>query len=638
MSLYKQLWLAIVFLLTVVFGGSLIVTSLSAKSYLEQQLTIKNADNANSLALALTQQGADEVLLELTLAAQFDTGFYELIELTNARGEVVIRREDRQPIDEAPGWFVSLLPIEAEPGVASVQQGWQQMGSIILRSHTRFAYRELWKSTQKMTIVFLVSMLAAGLLGTYLLGIILRPLGDLVTQAKAIGERRFITIPEPVTLEFRTVAKSMNALSGRIKQMLGQEAARLSQWQSAAHTDKISGLMNREPFLQVLDATLKNDDVNSTGSLSLIRIDGLAQLNQLYGRKAVDALLKDIGSALKGVAVQHSGWSASRMNGSDFALLAPRAMEAGDAARVAKAAMHELLLNHSMDNGVNLPAAATLYAHDETVGELLTRLDGALLLASGEMESAVSIAYRDDIQMRPVRQQMEDWRNILLKGFSEKKYSLNNYPVIDLDGNLLHFEAPVRLAWEGELLPAGRFLPWINRLELSADLDKHVLGLALQLIETEQREICVNMSVASLVEPGFLAWFGELLSVHPVAAKKLWVEVPEQLVFRHLVSFKKLCAKAKSFQSRVGIEHMGHQLSELGRLHDVGLDYVKIDASFVRDIDSNTGNQTLFRTLCTLGHSIGLLVIAEGVQTDAEWAMLKELGADGATGPGIYIQ
>ena len=80
---------------------------------------------------------------------------------------------------------------------------------------------------------------------------------------------------------------------------------------------------------------------------------------------------------------------------------------------------------------------------------------------------------------------------------------------------------------------------------------------------------------------------------------------------------------------------MGHQLSDLGQLHDVGVDYMKVDASFVRDIDTNVGNQTLLRTLCTIGHSIGVIVIGEGVRTDEEWAMLKELGADGGTGPGI---
>ena len=121
MSLYKQLWLGVVFLLALVFGGSFLVSSLSARAYLEQQLYMKNADNATALALSLSQQGADEVLLELTLAAQFDSGFYEMIELLNPEGQVTVRREDTQKITEAPAWFMKLFPIEVEPGVAQVQ-------------------------------------------------------------------------------------------------------------------------------------------------------------------------------------------------------------------------------------------------------------------------------------------------------------------------------------------------------------------------------------------------------------------------------------------------------------------------------------------------------------------------------------
>ena len=88
---------------------------------------------------------------------------------------------------------------------------------------------------------------------------------------------------------------------------------------------------------------------------------------------------------------------------------------------------------------------------------------------------------------------------------------------------------------------------------------------------------------------------------------------------------------------RVGIEHVGHQLSKMGQLHDLGLDYVKIDAAFVHDIDSDEANQTLLRSLCTIVHSIGLVAIAEGVRNRDEWDALKRLGVDGATGPAVTM-
>ncbi|HEY6131867.1 MAG TPA: LapD/MoxY N-terminal periplasmic domain-containing protein, partial [Halioglobus sp.] len=104
MSLYKQLWLAVVLLLALVFSVSFLVTTLSARAYLEKQLSMKNSDNAAALALSLTQQGADDVLLELTVSAQFDTGNYELIELTDPEGKATIRRIDDQNQSAAPKW------------------------------------------------------------------------------------------------------------------------------------------------------------------------------------------------------------------------------------------------------------------------------------------------------------------------------------------------------------------------------------------------------------------------------------------------------------------------------------------------------------------------------------------------------
>ena len=637
MSLYKQLWLAIVFLLTLVFGGSFVVSSLSAKAYLQEQLRMKNADNATALALSLTQQDADEVLLELTLSAQFDTGFYEMIQLTDPEGTVTILREDVQVVDDAPAWFMQLFPIEVEAGMATVMKGWQQVGVLSLRSHSRFAYAELWQSTQKMALVFLLAMILAGALGSYLLKIILRPLDNVVDQAKAIGERRFITIPEPKTLEFRKVAGSMNNLSDRIKQMLAQEAKRLEKWQREAHIDKVSGLMSREPFMKSLDSALHSDDVNATGSICLMRLSGLMRLNEKYGRKVIDSMIGDIGKELNRIVTAHSRWAACRLNGSDFALMVPRAMQADDGAKEIQQVLREILENRSMEKDVRLPGAATIYQHGDTIGQIMTRLDSSMLIADKEGASQVNVAHKGDIQMTTVREQMEQWRGIFKRAFSEHLFSLTSFPVVSTDGQLLHLESPARLTWEGEVISAGRFLPWINRLEMSGMLDQQVIDLALKQIKGTGQPVCVNLSVAAVVEPAFLTWISARLTAHPDEAAKLWMEISEPMAFRHLRAFKMLCTRVKEHGTKIGIEHMGHQLAELGQVSDVGVDYLKVDANFIRDINDNMANQNLLRSLCTVGHSIGLIVIGEGVRTDEEWETLKEIGADGATGPGISL-
>ena len=83
MTLTKQLWLAVTAIMTIAFGISFLVSAWSAKNYLEDQLRLKNMDNANSLALSMSQLEKDPVMIELLLAAQFDMGHYRQIKLTS---------------------------------------------------------------------------------------------------------------------------------------------------------------------------------------------------------------------------------------------------------------------------------------------------------------------------------------------------------------------------------------------------------------------------------------------------------------------------------------------------------------------------------------------------------------------------
>jgi EAL domain-containing protein (putative c-di-GMP-specific phosphodiesterase class I)/GGDEF domain-containing protein len=637
MSLHKKLWLAIIVMLFLVFAGTFLVSTQSARLYLEQQLHLKNADTATVLALALSQQGADKAQMEETISAQFDTDSYKFIELRDPAGKLMILRQGDQPASSAPDWFTSYIGLDVKDGVATVQDGSEPVGTLTLRSLSGSAYEHLWHATQIIALIFVLAMVISGLLAGYALKRFLKPLDDVVEQARAIGEQRFTAASAPDNPEFKPVVNALNETSARIKKAFGQEAKRIQKWQRDSHVDKITGLNNREPFLKEVAAVLKSDDENATGSLSLVRIGKLAQMNQLYGRGTMDSVLKDIGNALSKMTMQESRWSACRLNGSDFALLAPGARDATATAREVRTAIREVLEARSVDKGTILPAASTLYTHGDTVGKLLTRLDGALLANEREGESSISIAYEGDIQMQPVRQQIGHWRNILEKSLKDGNFTLDFYPLVDHNGELLHYEAPACLNWGGERLPAGQFLPWVNRLQLSLDLDKQVIDLALKSIGTTGYPTAVNLSVAAVVESDFMSWLVERLSTHREEARKLLVEVPEAIALKHLNNFTLFCGKVKSLGARVGIAHAGHQLSELGSLSKCGADFLMIDASFVRDIDDNAANQTLMGTLCSVGHTIGAQLYAEGVQSSAEWETLKELGVDGATGPAIEL-
>jgi len=636
MSLIRQLWLAIVLVSLIVFGGSAAISSQSARAYLEEQLLVKNLDGATVLATVLSQMPKDAVTIELLIAAQFDTGHYEGIVLTDPTGEVIVaRRTDAEP-HTAPAWFRQLLRISAKPGVAQVQDGWQQFGTLTLSSHSGYVYGALWDSVVRLLGWFLLAAVAAGAAGSLLLRVILRPLAAVIQQADAIGDRRFVMVAEPATQEFRSLVGAMNRLTGRVRQMLDEESARLEQLRLSAHFDPVSGLLNREHFLTRMQVVLGREDAGAQGGLILWRLIDLQALNRRSGWEVTDVLIKRLADTMGALSSPDTDWITGRLNGSDFALLAPAALDPEQIARQVQNAL-ELLVQELDLPPLRLPAAALHYHGGERVSELLTRIDTALAtaVAEGGAASMVVLAPPQSGVAEPVAD-VAAWRSRLTAALETGQVQLRRFPVVDARGGLLYRECVARLrpiggeAW----LPAREFMPWLLRLGEVWQLDARVVALAIHDLKAQSDGVCVNLSARSIARPGFIEQLAEKLSGTDLGSR-LWLEVPEYGVFQNLQSYRELCMRLKPLGCRIGIEHVGHQIIRLGELHDLGLDYLKIDAAFVRNIDQHRANQIFLRGLAIIAHSIGLCVIAEGVETEAEFNMLLELGFDGATGPAI---
>jgi predicted signal transduction protein with EAL and GGDEF domain len=641
MSLIKQLWLAIAVLMLAAFGGSFLVSSLSAKGYLQEQLSLKNLDNANSLASVLGQMPKDPVDIELLVSSQFDLGGYEYIRLTDPRGKPIVERVSAAADAGAPDWFVSLLPIDARPGVAQIQDGWKQFGTLALASHTRFAYRALWESSVRLLQWFLAAALLAGVAGTLLLRVILRPLDDVVTQAEAIGARRFITTPEPGTLEFQAVVRSMNSLAKRVRQMLEEESQRLDQLRREAHHDQTTALLNRGHFIARVQAVLEREDESAQGVVAIARLMDLNDLNRSQGWAVMDTLIKRFADSLRAMEPPDAEWVFGRLNGSDFAVLAPGADDAAALARRVNEAIHLLARELNLDAACRLPTAATTYRYADKLGAVLSRVDAALAAAVAEGGSTVQVAAADQPRAEaPEKVDLQTWRKRLDTSLAAGHVKLHSYPVVDSSGHFLHGEcvARLRLAADADWLPAGEFMPWLSRLGYTPRLDEMVVDLAIERLRHGADDLCINLSAQAMNDAVLVHRMAGRLSAEPELSRRLWLEVPEHGVFQNLEHFRILCALLKPVGCRLGIEHVGHQVSRIGQLHDLGLDFMKIDASFVRGLDQNQANQVFLRGLAIIGHSIGLTVIGEGAHTEAEFEMLVELGFDGATGPAITVR
>ncbi|HEY7885172.1 MAG TPA: LapD/MoxY N-terminal periplasmic domain-containing protein, partial [Cellvibrionaceae bacterium] len=636
MSLTKQLWIAIIIILLSALGGSFFISTLSARHYLEQQLQLKNIDNATSLALSMSQLEKDPVTLELLIAAQFDSGHYEYIRFTDPKGGVIAERHYASTTEASrvPHWFSLLLTIDVTPGTAKVQDGWQQYGTIELQSHSDYAIASLWQSTLKLLQWFVMAAIISGLIGTVILKTITRPLRNVITQAEAIGQRLFVTSAEPKTREFRRLVQAMNRLSAGVKSMLDQETQKLQKLQQEAQHDPVTGLANREHFLNLLESTLTREDSASCASICVLRLRNLAELNKTLGHARVDKLLQSLAEVFNNMVLQHKDNYAGRLNGTDFCLVSFNdATLAGTAQTLSERAQKVF---HALEvdlHNLGAPIAGCYYQTGDSRGLLLSRLDGAL--AAAEQKGNFAIVTQSNHIHSGLQRNLDDWRQSLTDALAHDQLKLGKFAVRTIANKIIHTEKPVRLYIDNDWKPAGYFVGWATRLDLLHEIDHKVLLQAINDLAASTDDIAINISEDSLCSAEFRLRAISQLRHHPALCHKLWIEFPESCAVRHLPQLREFCHELRSAGCKVGLEHVGSEFTRIRELQDIGLHYLKIDSALTRNIDTLSSNHQVVQGLCTIGHSLGLIMIAEGVTTEAEKTWLARLGMDGLTGPGV---
>ena len=636
MSLIKQLWLAIALVMVAAFGVSLVISVLSARQYLEQQLQLKNIDNATTLALSLTQLDKDPVTVELQVAAQFDVGHYRFIRITSPTGQTLVEKVYGGQFEGAPLWFAKLIPIHAEPGRALIQDGWKQFGTLTLASHDQYAYKSLWDGTLSLLLWFVLGSLATGVLGRLALRIITRPLADVVSQAEAIVQRRFLTIAEPRTRELRAVTHAMNDMVSRLKNMFDEEAARLEALRRKINHDVVTGLSSREHLISNLRTLLDSDVASSVGSLVMVRLTQLHDINARLGHQRADELLRQLGQVLFDSGNGRINQRAGRMKGDEFAIICP-SFDSPDAAAldIHTRLSTDWLPHWEQDLPDLFHLAAVRYHRHQSLGDLFTRVDQALAQAQAKGPNNWH-AVQDGSSRLSLP--AEQWRSLLGEAVKGERLSLHLYPVRTAANNtLLHQEALVRLRLDaaGALLGAGDFMPMASTLGLSAAIDLAVVKLTLAHLKDHTEEVAVNLSAEALEDFGFRHALRALLQSQASLCPRLLFEVPEYGVFHHFDAFRDLARLLKAQGCRVGIENLDLRFAQSGQLADLGLDYIKVHPSYAHGIADNEGNQELLRGLCNMAHVLGIVVIALGVENAADAALLARLGFDGMTGPGV---
>lgn len=634
MSLIKQLWIAIAVLISLTLISGLVISSYQARSYYTEQLSVKNMDNATSLALTLAQMDKEPIAIELLLAAQFDSGHYRRIELQNAAGEALVLKVNNEHAVLTPAWFNKMMSLDIPTGVAQVPDGWHLYGTLYVDSHSAYALQALWQVSTRMLFWFVIIAMVCGVVGSWLLRLISQPLSQVVEQAEAIGERRFLSSNEPNTLEFKRVVRAMNRLSERVRSMLDVEAQHLNELRKTTQMDEVTGIANRAYFMSHLDSRLTMPEVVQD-ALFLIHIDSLSDINRELGRPATDRWLQSQVEQIKAVLSEHehdfSGYQLGRLNGSDLALLLH---ETPEIEGIAQSVAQRLKQHCDLPNlGFPVMLVGSYIETKESRSQLFSRLDQ--LMANAEQSPNRLSLLIDHQHTQPLFQNSHEWAVMLQQVLADEHVAIACFPVVSATGVLCQQEAMLRIDWQGQRYPAGMVIGWARRLGVLTEFDVQVTRLALQVAERSPVVVTVNVSSAMLSSPNSYVQLVELLQQAGSArSRRIAFELDSAVVLREPVLFGHFAAQLKRCGAAVGLQHVDTDITAVAGLERLGLDYLKVDSALVQSA-SETDVQVLLQGLCKFGHSLGCTMIAEGVQHSDQLARLHGLGFEAFTGPGV---
>ncbi|MCQ8877406.1 EAL domain-containing protein [Pseudoalteromonas shioyasakiensis] len=632
-TLRQELWLAILVVILVGFISSLLISTYSAKNYFSSQLYLKNVDNANNLALMISQLEKDPVSLELLISATFDTGHYQRIELQDPTGEVIAKRVFSGDFDTStPDWFHHLYHLDVAPGVSQVNDGWSQFGTVFLESHSQYTEQALWQSAVRLFFSFLLVAIVACIASSYFLSRILRPLDDVVYQASELGNKRFIKSKVPHTYEFARLVSSMNQLSSRFSQIIKEDKKRLEEFRFKSQHDELTGLANREYFSATLEAQLKQSEDHAHGALFLFRVMNLDQISERLGRvEMVDFLRRFTKTLILFLEENEDRFSENhiaRMSHTDFTVLLT---DIDDLKLLSERILqlHKTLVSEYQGVDLAVPHSCTFIESKDTRFTLLKRVDNLLKVASSEQTTQAELT--DNKNKSELFDNPDSWREAIEQALDNDDLDIMLYPVTSFNGKLLHNQLTLSLLLNGELYRHGYYYHWAKRLKLLSRLDWGIIKYLVRVFDEREdlKLISVELSEETLLDDSALAAILTYLLAFPDLAKHICFDIKESIAVAELKIFRDFCGQVNSMGAKVALKRVGSAFTKLDKLQELGLEMIKVDSIYGHNISYSQDNQTFLRGVCSMAHSIGIKVIAEGVNNPDDLTMLQSLGFDG---------
>lgn len=401
--------------------------------------------------------------------------------------------------------------------------------------------------------------------------------------------------------------------------------------------DPLTGLPNRLWLMERTWAALDEADQQDTKSaLVLIDLDRFRSVNDTLGHLAGDRLLLQIADRLR-LALPR-GAEAARLGGDEFAVLLPQTHSATSAQRSAR--MLVAALGSPLDlDGLTLvleasAGVAVFPDHASEAEGLLRRADVAMYEAKRDRTGVEVYDSHRDGNTPDRLGLLGDLRRALDAGEVELHYQ----PKVRFNGEVAGLEALVR--WEHPergKVPPDEFIAIAESSGLMPRLTEYVLETALRQVASWRAgglrfPVAVNVSPRDVHTPGFAGSVAARLARHGVPASALQLEITEHVLLEEPQQAAATLAGLTGHGVKMSLDDFGTGYSSLVHLRRLPVSELKIDRSFVARLAIDNQDAEIVRCTIDLAHSLGLLVVAEGVEDDETWERLRDLGCDAVQG------
>lgn len=408
-----------------------------------------------------------------------------------------------------------------------------------------------------------------------------------------------------------------------------------------AYYDALTQLPNRRLLRQRLDKAVKQaHEKREFAALLFIDVDNFKQLNDSFGHAEGDRMLREVGNRLEELVRDYD--TVARLGGDEFVVLLTRLATVEDkAAAQVEVVLQKIerLLNEPFHLGqlqakITLSTGITLIdGRERDIDVVLQQADQAMYRAK---EAGRNTQCFYDAYIQKIMSEQLELQHDLRLALDAEQLLLHYQPKVDADSRIAGVEALVRWAHPKKgMISPGTFIPIAEQSDDIVRLGDWILAKACdQLVawqedpERQHWTIAVNVSVRQLRASDFAEKVLITLAESGARPSQLVLEITESMLMVDTELVIEKMARLKRIGVKFSLDDFGTGYSSLGYLNRLPIDELKIDQSFVRDMNTDEHHQVLIRTILSLGHTLSLRIIAEGVETELQFQQLRELGCD----------